>query len=76
MSDIDSLIKVYEQLEPELLKIHAGKAALFADGKLQGVFDDPGGATHAAIKRFKPGQFLIRVVGDDSLPAKFFLRVA
>jgi hypothetical protein len=75
MSNIDDQIKAYEQQEAELMKLHAGKAVLFADGKLQGVFDDPGGATHAGVKRFKVGEFLVRVVGDNSLPAKFYLRV-
>jgi hypothetical protein len=76
MPELDQQITAYQAAEGDLTKLHSGKAVIFAEGKLQGVYDDPGVATHEAVKRFKPGTFLVRVVGDNSLPAKFFLRVA
>jgi hypothetical protein len=76
MPELDRQIAAYQAAEGELKKLHQGKAVIFAEGKLQGIHDDPGIATHDAIKRFKAGTFLVRVVGDNSLPAKFFLRVA
>ena len=76
MSELEKQIKAYEAAEQELVKLHKGKAVIFAEGALQGVFDDTGSAAHEAIKKFQPGSFLIRVVGDNVLPAKFYLRVA
>jgi len=76
MPELDRQIAAYEAALPELAKIHTGKAVVFAEGELQGIYDDAGIATHEALKRFKAGEFLVRVVGDDSLPAKFYLRVA
>lgn len=76
MPELDRQIAAYQREEASLLKQHQGKTVVFADGKLQGVYDDPGAATFEAMKRFKPGEFLVRVVGENSLPAKFFLRIA
>lgn len=76
MPELERQIAAYEAAQADLAKMHTGKAVIFAEGKLQGIFDDPGVATHEALKRFKAGQFLVRVVGDNSLPAKFYLRVA
>jgi hypothetical protein len=76
MPELDRQIAAYQAAEGELAKLYSGKAVIFAEDKLQGVYDDPGGATHEAIKHFRSGTFLVRVVGDNSLPAKFFLRVA
>ncbi len=75
MSMLDRQIEAYQGEERALLEKYAGKAVIFAEEKMQGVFDDPGVATYEALKKLKPGEFLIRVVGDDVLPAKFFLRV-
>lgn len=76
MSALDRQIEAYMRDESSLRERYTGKAVIYAEDKFQGVYDDPGVATHEALKKFKPGEFLIRVVGDDVLPAKFFLRVA
>jgi hypothetical protein len=76
MPELDQQITAYQAAEGDLAKLHLGKAVVFAEGKLQGIYDDAGIATHEAIKHFEPGTFLVRIVGDNSLPAKFFLRVA
>ena len=75
MSDLDRQIDAYKRQEAELKKLHVGKAVVFAEEQLQGIYDDIGVATHDAIKRFEPGKFMVRIVGEDTLPAKYFLRV-
>jgi hypothetical protein len=76
MLELDRQIEAYKKEESKLLKEHPGKTVVFAEGKLQGVYEDAGAATLAAMKRFKPGEFLVRTIGENSLPAKFFPGIA
>jgi hypothetical protein len=71
MAEIDTEIKAYEKMQPELEAHHMGKWVLLHDGKLVNVYDTFELATEDAVRKFGRGPFLIRQVGAPpvTLPA-------
>lgn len=70
MADLDTEIRAFERLQPQLEAEYMGRWVLIHDGELINTFDSFELAAEDAVKRFGRGPFLIRQVGaqPEALP--------
>lgn len=77
MSDLDSEIRAFEAIRPDLEAHHMGEWVLVHDGKLIGAYPTFDDAAEDAVERFGGGPFLIRQVGTSevTLPASVMYKL-
>ncbi len=61
-------IAAYEQMRGLLETEHLGRLVVIHDQKLTGTYDDFQDAAANAVKQFGRGPYLIRKVGEGSVP--------
>lgn len=62
---LEKEIHAYEKKREGLERHHNGKYVVFHEDELVGIFDDLDSAAQTAIKKYGPGPYLIRQIGES-----------